>query len=203
MESAASAAYVKAGGRFANCTVDRLSCESAHINITICKFFYSECNHMGYIDPNRNGNSWRYQIIASGGDESVLLGSYMLDKYIFRLAKISMGIFRKNYFASDRLLLEVVSFESIHKIEMVDSVSSEDKATIEQALLFVRLYLYAVNGKQVPAIHLSVYIWYTALSLTSLRGVSEITKRKITAEAVPFVLLVFNEINQQACIVDQ
>ena len=104
----------------------------------------------------------------------------MLDTYIFRLANISMGIFRPNDFASGRLLLELVSFESIHKIEMVDSVSSEDKATIEQALLFVRLYLYVVNGRQVTAIHCTLYFWSDALLLTSLSGVSKITKRSIT-----------------------
>ena len=38
MKSAASAASVKAGGRFSNFTVDGVSCESDHVWITICKF---------------------------------------------------------------------------------------------------------------------------------------------------------------------
>ena len=105
-ESAASAASVKAGGRFSNFTVDGVSCESAHVWFTICKFFSSECNHLGSTDPNHNGKSWRYQIIASGGYNSVFLGSYMLYTYVFCLSKISTGIFQTNYVASDRLLLE-------------------------------------------------------------------------------------------------
>ena len=72
-------------------------------------------------------------------------------------------------------------FESIHKIEMVYAAPSEDKAIIELALFFVRLYLYAVNGKQVPDRHRAVYIWSDALLLTSLSVVSEITKRNIMA----------------------
>ena len=64
MEYATSATSVKAGGRFANFTVDGVSCESAHVWLTICKFLSSECNHLGSTDPNHNGNSWRYQIIA-------------------------------------------------------------------------------------------------------------------------------------------
>ena len=42
MESAASVESVKAGGRFANFTVDGVYCESAHVRLTICKFLSSE-----------------------------------------------------------------------------------------------------------------------------------------------------------------
>ena len=73
---------------------------------------------------------------------------------------------------------------------MIDSVPSEYKATIELALYFVRLSLYAVNGKQVLFKHRAVYIWSATLLLTSLSGVSEITKRNIMTESVPFVFLV-------------
>ena len=101
-----------------------------------------------------------------------------------------MGIFRPNDFASDRLLLELVLSESIHKNAMVDVTPSEDKAIIAIDLLFVRLYLYTVNRKQVTDRHCAVYVWSAALLLTSLSGVSEITKRKIMAEAVTFFPLV-------------
>ena len=37
MESAASAASFKAGDRFSNFTVDRVSCESAKVWLKICK----------------------------------------------------------------------------------------------------------------------------------------------------------------------
>ena len=103
-----------------------------------------------------------------------------------------MGIYRPNNFASDRLLLELVSFKSISKIAMVDAESapSEDRAVLALVLFFVRLSLYAVNGKQVPASHRAVYVWSAALLLTSLSGVSDITKRNLMAETVPFVFFV-------------
>ena len=162
-----------------NFAVDGVSCESSHVWITICKFLSSECNHIGSTYPNHNGKSWRYQIIASGGDEIVSLGSYMLDTYIFRLSNIAMGIFRPNYFASERLLLELVWFESIHKMSMLDAAPYEDKFIIALALFFVGLSLYAVNGKQVLARHRTVYVWYSSLLLTYLRGVPDITKINI------------------------
>ena len=97
-----------------------------------------------------------------------------------------MGIFRTNDFASDRILLELVLFESIHKIAMVDAVPSEDKATIELALFFVKLYLYAVNGKQVPARYRAVYVWSDVLLLTYLSGVSEFKKVTSWQKLFPF-----------------
>ena len=86
MESAASAASIKAGGRFSNFAVDGVSCEPAHVWLTIYKFLSSEKNYLGSTDPNHNGNPWLYQIIAPGGDESVYLGSYMLDTSFFFLS---------------------------------------------------------------------------------------------------------------------
>ena len=114
----------------------------------------------------------------------------MLDTYIFRLAKIDMGIFRSNGFSSGRLLLELVLFESIHIIAMVGDAPSEDKAIIVLAPLFVGLSLYVVNGKQVPSRHCDVCVWSTALLLIYLIVVSVITKMNIMAESVLFVLLV-------------
>ena len=73
---------------------------------------------------------------------------------------------------------------------MVDAAPSEDKAIIALSFLFVRLYLYAVNGKQVPVKNFAVYVWSTVLLLTYLSGVSDITKRNITEGAGSFVFLV-------------
>ena len=56
MEAIASAALVRAGGRYANVTVDEVSCESAHVWLTICKFLSSVCNHLGSTEPNHNEN---------------------------------------------------------------------------------------------------------------------------------------------------
>ena len=110
-----------------------------------------------------------------------------------------MGIFRPNDFSLYRILLELVSFESIHKIAMVDTATSEDKAIISLSLLFLRLFLYVVNGKQVPAIHRAVYVWSAALLLTSLSGLSEI-KKEHHGISCSFCFTLSNEIYQQAWI---
>ena len=71
MESVASSASAKAIGRFENLTVDGVSCESAHVWLTIYKFLSSECNHLGSTEPKNNRKFWLYQIIASGRYESI------------------------------------------------------------------------------------------------------------------------------------
>ena len=73
---------------------------------------------------------------------------------------------------------------------VVDATPSEDRAIIALALFCVRLYLYTVNGKQVPARNCAMYFWSSALLLTSFSGVSEVTRRNIMVESVPFVFLV-------------
>ena len=100
-----------------------------------------------------------------------------------------MVIFRPNDFSLGSLLLELVLFESINKIAMVDATPSKDKSIIALSIFFVRLSLYEVNGKQVPYINRDVYVWSGVLLLTSLVGVSEITKRNIMEQYVPFVFL--------------
>ena len=57
-------------------------------------------------------------------------------------------------------------------------------------LFFMRLHLYAVNGKGVPAKHRAVYLWCSILWLTSIYGASLITKRNIVAETIAFMFLV-------------
>ena len=50
--------------------------------------------------------------------------------------------------------------------------------------------MYAVNGRQVPASHRAVYIWSEVRLLTSMSGVSVVTKRNLISGAIPFVFIV-------------
>ena len=147
---------------------------------------------MGATDANHNAKSARYQIIAAGGTEGASLGRHVLDTYLLRLAKISVSMYRPDDFASDRLLLDLVSFQTINKIAVVDdcSVSAEDQGALALVFLAVRMSVYAVNGKGIPASHRAVYIWSAVILLTSMSGVAVITKKNLISEAVPFVFIV-------------
>ena len=71
----------------------------------------------------------------------------------------------------------------------VEKSPARERAILVLVLFFVKLGVYAVNGRRVPASHRAVYVWSAALVFTSMTGVSEITKRNVMAEAIPFVFL--------------
>ena len=56
----------------------------------------------------------------------------------------------------------------------------------------MRLHLYAVNGKTVPAKHRAVYLWSSMLffTSTSISGASIVTKRNIVSETISFTFIV-------------
>ena len=192
MERVTGVAASESGARFVNFAVDGVSCESNHVRLTICLFLEGSFNHLGATDVNHNAKSARYQIIAAGGTESVSLGSHMLDTYLLRMGNVSAMTWRPNDFASDNLLLDLVSFRTINKIAGVEygSVPVEDQGVLALVLFAVMLSVYAVNGRQVPASHRAVYVWSSVLLLTSMSGVVVVTKRNLVSEAIPFVIIV-------------
>ena len=194
MESLAVAASKSGRGRFANYTVDGVSCESRHVMRTICEFLSGEINHLGATDPNHNMKSWRYQIVAGGGTLGCTIGRYMVDADLLRLAGVSMDLWRPNDFASDLLVLKLVSLKTIEKLDLAEepfgSTSRGDKGVLSLTLFFIRLHLHAVNGLEVPARHRAVYLWCSMIWLTSLSGASVITKRNVVSEVIPFFFLV-------------
>ena len=150
METIAGLAALGSGTRFVNFTVDGVSCESMHVTLTICKFLERFCNHLGATDASHNAKTARYQIIAAGGTESVSLGAHMLDTYLLRMGKVSVATFCPSDFASDRLLLDLVSFPTVNKIAGVEdqSVTVEDQGVLTLVFFAVRLSVYALRSQR-------------------------------------------------------
>ena len=101
------------------------------------------------------------------------LGGHMLDTYLLHLAKISVDTYRPDDFASDRLLLDLVSFQTINKIAGVDdcSVSAEDQGALALVFLAMRMSVNVVNERWIPASHRAIYIWSVVILLKSMNGV--------------------------------
>ena len=97
-------------------------------------------------------------------------------------------------FASGQLVLHLTSYSTIQNLSEGDtslgSTSTGDKGVVGLTLFFMRLHLYAVNGKGVQARHRAVYLWCSMLWLTSISGASIITKINIVAETIAFMFLV-------------
>ena len=113
------------------------------------------------VSDNRSGGGLRV---------SHLERTCYIDTYLLRMGKASASTFCPSGFASDRLLLDLVSFSTVNKIAGVEdqSVTVEDQGVLTLVFFAVRLSVYAVNGRQVPASHRAVYIWSAVLLLTSM-----------------------------------
>ena len=66
-------------------------------------------------------------------------------------------------------------------------MSAKDQGAQALAFLVVRMSVYGVNGRQIPASYCTVYIWSAVLLLTSMSGTAVTTKRNLISEVVPFV----------------
>jgi len=194
METAAMAASRSGLARFTNFCVDGVSVEARHVMLAICLFLSEKANHLGSTDPNHNMKSWRYQVVAGGGTEGNTVGKFMLDADHLRLSGVSTDLWRPKDFASDLLVLRLLSAKTIKALDEstdpLGSTSSGDKGLLSLTLFFMRLQLYAVNGKQVPATHRALYLWCSMIFLTSISGASVITKRNVVSETVAFIFLV-------------
>ena len=196
MELAALSAARSSGAGamcFVNFAVDGVSVESRHVWHALCEYLSLKSNHLGSTDNNHNIKSWRLQIIGGSGTQGCSIGKFMIDSFPLRTG-VSTDIWLPNDFASDRLVLQLVGYESITKLSEAPpafgSTSNGDKGVLGLTLFFMRLHLYAVNGKGVDASHRAVYLWCSMLWLTSISGANIITKRNIASETIAFMFIV-------------
>ena len=171
MEKVATAVALRSGGRarFANFSVDGVSCESEHVYLAIFNFLSSKSNHIGNTDPNHNAKSWRYQIVAGGGILGCTVGKYVVDVYYLRVAGVALELWRPNDFASDLPVARLTSSDVIQKLAdgplLNGRTSQGDKGVVALTLLFVRIGLLAINGRTVPARKRAVYLWTSMIFL--------------------------------------
>ena len=177
---------------FAGFTVDGVSSESNDVRRSICDFLSCKIDHVGSTDTNHNQKSMRYQYI--GGSGTVCIGVCVVDSDLLRLAGIAKDLWRPNDFASDLLVLNLASYNSVKKLhKYMCSEGSDflacDMGSLMVTLVMARLRLYAINGKCIAANWRAVYSWVSLIWFTSLDGVCMTTKRNLVSEAIPFAFL--------------
>ena len=182
---------------FVNFAVDGVSCESKHVQYRICCFLSGKCNFTGTTDTNHNAKSCRYQVIGGADMVGCTIGKYVLDVGLLRLGDISFEFLRPVDFASDRLVTELYSDTSIRKIANArpafGSTNEGDKAVLSLTFFFQRIHLHAINDLNVPPRYRAQYLWCSMLWLTSISGVSMITKRNYVSETISFMFIVMRD----------
>ena len=69
--------------------------------------------------------------------------------------------------------------------------TEDDAGALACALLFMRLHLYAVNGRDVPAKHRALYLWMSMIFFTSIGGVNITPRRNVVSESIANFFMVF------------
>ena len=182
--------------RFVNFAVDGVSVESVDVRRSICDFLSCSTNYTGTTNPNHNIKSYRYQII--GGSCAPTIGACTVDIDLIRVSSISMDLYRPTDFASDLLVLKLISLDGISKLLILSELpdtdfGARDIGLVSLTILFMRLHLYAINCDSISSFHQAVYLCMSMIWLTTLTGVCMITKRNIVSETISFIFIVVQD----------
>ena len=152
-------------------SADGVGCDSEFIRNTLIEFLEGKVGHVGLVDSNHNAKNFRYQWI--GGSCVVILGSVASDPHLLVLAGIHPDIYRVKDWASDTVILEMASYKTVSKLVALSNSERKDSiALMSMVLYLVRLRLFAVNGKDVPANERISYLWISMIILTSFTSKS-------------------------------
>jgi len=121
---------------------------------------------VGLIDTNHNAKNFRYQFL--GASSAVWIGHIVFDTELFRLAGVSKLLWRVKDFASDLLVLELASLNTMNKLCSLEGESAESVKALAVTLYFLRTRLYAVNGKVLGYRTRVRLMWCSMIWITSL-----------------------------------
>ena len=150
--------------RFLKSAVYGVSCESRWVQETIRRFIFGKCQHVGITDPNHKIKNNRYQNLG-GSFPSVMVG-YLFDPGLLHIAGMSHKLCLPEEFASDILVLKLVSHRTIEKLGQLCGGNGGDVAVVCVTFYFMRLFLYAVNYTELSweertIYHFASLIWFT------------------------------------------
>ena len=90
----------------------------------------------------------------------------LFDPRLLHLAGVSHKLYHPENFASDILVLKLLSQRTIKKLGKLGDGDGVDVAVVCVTLYFVRLHLHKVNVKELPCEERTVYHWDSVLWLT-------------------------------------
>ena len=92
---------------------------------------------------------------------------------MLRVASVSNAVWRVSDFASDKLVLELASADTVAKLaNLLDGTEdSQTIAVLVSVLLQMRLHLFGVNADGISARVRVTLVWVSMCILTSTQGV--------------------------------
>jgi hypothetical protein len=179
-----------------NTTTDGVSTEVQWNKEVMLDFLDGKISYVSLLDTYHNVKNSRYQLI--GGSSPALIGAYVFDPALIRLAKVNQKLWRVENFGSDAVVLKVASVDTIqklHNLALQDRMNCDvgNHAVTVISLLFMRLWAYAVNSRMVPRRDWAVYSWVTLVWFTSYHtsgSTMMANKRNMLLETVSILFLI-------------
>ena len=76
---------------------------------------------LSYPDMNHNVKNLRYQDFGGSGDVLAVIGNYVIDSMLLRIAKVAKELIRIEDFASDALVLRLASSKTISALLTIET----------------------------------------------------------------------------------
>ena len=168
---------------------DGVSSDSSFVRRRILSFLSGSSKAPALTDSNHNVKNIRYQAVI-GGNEVTVIGDHCVDPGLLVVGGVAEDLYRIRDFASDLTVLKLASALTVEKLCAL--AATEDLASIvctALTLYFMRSHLYGVNARSCPWQNRISYTWSSMLWITSMRGVSIITKRNMVCAALSMCFL--------------
>ena len=122
------------------------------------------------------------------------IGIHPIDADLLRVAGVAFRLFRIDDFASNQLVLELCSAQTVLNLSQLEGKEDGPSlAALSLGLLFMRINLYGVNSHSFDPSHRVTFLWLSMIFVTSMKGVSNITKRNYLSATVSLVFLVLRK----------
>ena len=168
---------------FLGVSVDGVSCDSKFARSTFLGFLLGTHDASACTDCNNNNKNERYQT-AIGGLCVKTIVSVLIDAGVFKAAGIKQKLYTIKDWASDGLVLQLFSADTVPKI--LDLKGPQDKRSLAITLInffFHRAYLAEVNMKYVIYTeHRVTMLWSAFIWSLHMDGMSIMTKCNICNE---------------------
>jgi hypothetical protein len=99
-----------------NASTDGVSCE-VHSNFSqVCRYIMRDSNQLSIPDRNHNVKNLRYQEIGGSGEVPAVIGNYVFDSMMLKMARVARELLCIDDFASDSLVLRLASHQTVSKL---------------------------------------------------------------------------------------
>jgi len=152
-------------------------------------FLDGRLSYCAHTDSNHIVKNARYQDIV-GGNAASTIGRYFIDPGLPKRAELPVEIYIIKDFASDFLVLDLVSATHVAKILDLPNQDHATKIVTSLTLFFLRVHLFAINSKgKLSARERIIMLWCSLLFQLHIDGVSIITKRNWVLECISMSFL--------------